>query len=109
MSTLFWLMRELYGRSNLGEGALKVEGSDLARMPVLPPGDWSKGVKNEAKTLLCREQLPLREEMRQPDRLAIDDVVGDVLRLTKGEREAVRSAVICLVEARIEKANSLRR
>ena len=44
----------------------------------------------------------------QPDRRALDEVVFDVLGLTGGEREAVYEAVVALVRARLEKAQSLK-
>ena len=43
-----------------------------------------------------------------PDRLALDDIIFDALNLTQGEREGVYEAVIHLVEARLQKASSLR-
>jgi hypothetical protein len=43
----------------------------------------------------------------QPDRRALDEVVFDVLGLTAGEREAVYEAVVELVRARLEKAQSV--
>jgi hypothetical protein len=48
-----------------------------------------------------------RTELRQPDRRTLDDVVFDVLGLTAGEREAVYEAVVALVRARLEKAQSV--
>jgi hypothetical protein len=43
----------------------------------------------------------------QPDRRALDEVVFEVLGLTAGEREAVYEAVVALVRARLEKAQSV--
>ena len=45
--------------------------------------------------------------VHQPDRRSLDDVVFGVLGLTAGEREAVYEAVIELVRARLQKANSV--
>jgi hypothetical protein len=47
------------------------------------------------------------DEIRQPYRRALDEVVFDVLGLTAGEREAVYEAVVTLVHARLEKARSV--
>jgi hypothetical protein len=56
--------------------------------------------------LFYRNVLAFEEEIHQPDRRALDDVVFDILGLTAGEREAVYEAVINLVRARLEKARS---
>lgn len=56
--------------------------------------------------LFYRNVLAFEEEIHQPDRRALDDVVFDILGLTSGEREAVYEAVINLVRARLEKARS---
>ena len=50
---------------------------------------------------------PLEIEIHQPDRRALDEAVFDVLGLTAGEREAVYEAVVHLVRARLEKAQSV--
>ena len=49
----------------------------------------------------------MEDEYNQPDRRALDEVVFDVLGLTAGEREAVYEAVVNLVRARLEKAQSV--
>ncbi|MGC8743150.1 MAG: Eco57I restriction-modification methylase domain-containing protein [Verrucomicrobiia bacterium] len=48
-----------------------------------------------------------RVRQASPDRFALDEVVFDVLGLTAGEREAVYEAVVGLVRARLEKAQSV--
>jgi hypothetical protein len=50
--------------------------------------------------------LPVVDEIHQPDRRALDEVVFDELGLTAGEREAVYEAVVNLVHARLGKAQS---
>lgn len=60
-----------------------------------------------AEAFLNRPIRSIFEEIHQPDRRALDDVVFDVLGLTSGEREAVYEAVIELVRARLEKARSV--
>ncbi|MDW8038076.1 MAG: hypothetical protein RMI90_08555 [Thermoguttaceae bacterium] len=54
-----------------------------------------------------RDILPIFDEIYQPDRRALDEVVFDVLGLTAGEREAVYEAVVELVRNRLDKAQSL--
>jgi hypothetical protein len=60
-----------------------------------------------AEAFLNRPIRSIFEEIHQPDRRALDDVVFDVLGLTAGEREAVYEAVVALVRARLEKARSV--
>ena len=43
-----------------------------------------------------------------PDRRALDAIIFDALDLTQGERDGVYEAVIHLVEARLQKASSLK-
>ncbi len=47
------------------------------------------------------------EEVHAPDRRALDDVIFDALKLTRGERDAVYEAVVELVKKRLEKAGSV--
>jgi hypothetical protein len=51
--------------------------------------------------------LPVVDEIHQPDRRALDEVVFDVLGLTPGEREAVYEVVVNLVRAWLDKAQSV--
>jgi hypothetical protein len=105
------IFRELYGRSNLGEGALKTEGIDIRKFEVIRPEVMrSFGIERlEAafEQMSKRPIQPLEIEIHQPDRRALDEVVFDVLGLTVGEREAVYEAVVNLVRARLERAQSV--
>jgi hypothetical protein len=107
------IFRELFGRSNLGEGALKTEGIDIRKFEVIRPelirSLGSERLEIPLEQMSRRATQPIGIEIHQPDRRALDEVVFDVLGLTAGEREAVYEAVIELVRARLEKAKSLRR
>ena len=48
------------------------------------------------------------KEYAMPDRRALDTIIFDALNLTQGERDGVYEAVVHLVEARLQKAQSLR-
>jgi hypothetical protein len=50
----------------------------------------------------------IAKEYTMPDRRALDAIIFDALNLTQGEREEVYEAVIHLVEARLQKASSLK-
>jgi hypothetical protein len=111
------LVRELYGRSNLGQGALKTEGIDINKFPSLALK------KNHIKHLIKpfiqsiftesgidpHSQVPIAEQEPNPltDRKVIDDIVFDALGLTEEERKEVYRAVCQLVWDRISKARSV--
>lgn len=114
----------MFGRANLGEGALKTEGIDIVKLLVFNTealqerydalteaiGKLSKreirSIYNELginPALLIREQKP----NPFPDRKALDDVVFDILGLTQDERNEVYWAVCELVKNRLDKAKSV--
>jgi hypothetical protein len=105
------IFRELFGRSNLGEGALKTEGIDIRKFEVIRPELLHS--RDTERLMFPLDQMskraiqPIEIELYQPDRRALDEVVFDVLGLTAGEREAVYEAVVELVRARLEKAQSV--
>ncbi len=110
-STFTALVIALWGRSGLGQGALKFEASDAARLPILDPtlivGQAISELTSRFRQMAERKVQPVFDEVHQPDRRALDDVVFDALGLTQGEREAVYEAVVELVRKRLEKARSV--
>jgi hypothetical protein len=97
-SSWFALCYELYGRINLGEGALKIEKTDLDEIP-LP--DFSLFKKVDIKQLSLafssmrkRAPLPIEQDILEADRRSIDEVVGKVLQHTAQDQEAIRKAVV---------------
>ena len=112
------LVRELYGRSNLGEGALKTEGIDINKFPSIAVK--KKYLKHLYKLEIqdvfteCgidpQSKIPIAEQEPNPlpDRKALDDLVFDALDLTEEERKEVYRAVCRLVWERISKARSVR-
>ncbi len=54
-----------------------------------------------------RQFLPLEEELRHPNRKAIDAIIFDALGLTQGERDGVYEGVRMLVKSRLNKAKSV--
>ena len=100
-STMTTLFLELGSRTGLGEGLLDMTVYEVANCLVLRPSLVMRTPSFE------RPMRTFSDEIQQPDRRALDDVVFDVLGLTKGEREAVYEAVVNLVRARLQKAQSL--
>lgn len=111
----------LFGRSNLGQGALKFEASDAKKIIIPYPKTDSKRLLNALDKLGKRKPLsiflecgidplkPIREQEPKPltDRAELDEVVFDELELTKEERKEVYWAVCELVKQRLDKAKSL--
>jgi hypothetical protein len=119
-STLNIFMMELFGRKNLGQGALDLEKPDLNELPVL---DINEIKFNKLDTFLNREiksvfgelgvnptkSIREQEPNPLPDRKVLDDIVFDALGLTEQERKEVYWAVCELVKERLDKARSLKR
>lgn len=122
-STLTIFNIEVYGRSNLGLGALKFETSDAKRILTLNPNVISEKKKN--KILLAFSSFKSRTvkdifkeigasspenvtlENVEPCRRELDKVImGNVLGLTDEEQLEVYKAVVDLVRSRLEKAKS---
>jgi type I restriction-modification system DNA methylase subunit len=102
-STMSQLFTELHGRVNLGEGALDIMTYEVASIPVLLPNLISV----VEMPITEREILPVSQEVIQPDRRELDNIIFDALGLTSGERDAVYEAVIDLVSKRLQRAQSI--
>ena len=101
-STFFQLMVNVNGRSNLGYGELELQTSDLGNLLCVNPNFI---YLNEIDaSLLASEDWDVLSP--SPARVAIDNVIFDILELTQGERDGVYEAVINLVETRLKKARS---
>jgi hypothetical protein len=110
-STFSNLIREFVGRTTLGQGALKTEGIDIEKMAVLDPRQLSEeqidALENALDALAERRVEAIFEEVKREDRRRLDNVVFNVLGLSEGDREAVYEAVVDLVRARIQRAESV--
>ena len=101
-SSLFQLMVNMAGRSNFGGGLLKIQTYEVSELLCLDP----KIIAFEDEAMFTSASW----EMLEPsdDRRALDALIFDALNLTQGERDGVYEAVIHLVEARLQKAQSLK-
>jgi hypothetical protein len=115
------LIKEFSGRSNLGQGALKTEGIDVARLLV--PRHYPKKVKfmilefvkkhpdgslnsifddlgtTDANQVTFEKIVPERREL---DRI----VMGEILGLTDEEQLEVYRSVVDVIRARLDRAKS---
>ena len=96
---------ELYNRTGLGEGARSMMVSDYEQVPVL--ADVS--INNQKAHLESISFLsPRKLAHSETEWVSLDGIIFDALNLTQGERDAVYEAVVNLVEARLQKASSLK-
>ncbi len=106
-STLVMLFKLLSGFHSLGEGALKTAVYEVKDFQIILPEllTFNKGLVNQ---LIHREINTVQDEINHPDRRALDTIIFDILNLTQGERDGVYEAVVGLIEARLQKAKSLK-
>jgi hypothetical protein len=122
LSTVSMLIKEFTGRSNLGEGALKTEGTDLQRLMV--PISYSKKSRHLLLDLIKKyrdapinsifEDLSAQNaedvslEKIKTERRELDQIImGEILGLDEEEQLEVYRGVIDLVKSRITKAKSV--
>lgn len=109
-TTVYALFKELYGRSTLGQGALKTEGIDIEKLPAPRIESLEKNVSAKFlrafKVISTRPILSVVDEVQQKDRQELDNILFDILDLTKKERQEVYDAVCELVKNRLAKART---
>ena len=105
-SSLFWLIRETVGRTNLGGGMLKAEAVDLKPFAILFPITITKEVKalfESAKGVVISNA---QDEICTSIHMAIDKVVYDYLGLSDKERDYVNNLLTEKINARYNKTKS---
>lgn len=109
-SSLTSIFVELFGRINLGSGALDIKVYEVAQLPILNPKILTRRQSTRLNKVLDsfsqREILPLANELSQDDTRRLDALIFEVLGLTKTEREQVYDAVRHLVTTRLDKAKT---
>ncbi|NPV87886.1 MAG: hypothetical protein HPY45_17955 [Anaerolineae bacterium] len=117
-NVLIFLMIELNGRVNLGQGALDNMTYEAARNLIVKPSllpDLLVKTDLPIQTIFTecgidpKSDVPIaKQEPRPlPDRKALDDIVFDALGLSEDERKEVYRAVCQLVWERTSKARSM--
>ena len=122
LSTVSMLFKEFGGRVNLGEGALKTEGIDVEKLPIVIkfPKEIRQKLRKLAKKYPSPEIQSIFEDLKanapedvtlgkvNPARRELDKIImDDILGLTEDEQLEVYRAVVDLVKSRIEKAKSV--
>jgi hypothetical protein len=111
-SAWFALQCELRGRINLGEGVLWLATYELAAIPLPDPTTLDAG--QLAALAVAHQRLSARPvaptaaaELAQADRLALDELVFDLVGLSAGERRAAREALLECLDGRRRRATHL--
>jgi type I restriction-modification system DNA methylase subunit len=102
-SAIVFLERELTGRVNLGDGALKVEGIDWERI-LVPRKKLLVNVKKRAEKMfeeLNRRSIKgIRKEAKRKDRIEFEKMVSLALGLPEKSAGDILEGVVELVEER---------
>ena len=102
-SSLVWLYREVTGRKNLGGGLLKAEATDMKTLPVDFSFDFADSARTVFAVLKKREPLPVDQEVRTDEHLAIDEMVLKFFGL-EDRQESLRQDLVRQVRFRTERA-----
>ena len=125
-STLTPLFAELFGRTTLGQGALKMQRFEIAKLLIPNPNQLGKELKVKLdiafKNLKERPIGTIFEEIGAQssnevslnkicaDRRELDKIImGEILGLTEQEQLEIYKAVVDLVKSKIERARSIER
>ena len=110
-STLSALFKELIGRVSFGEGILWIATYEAPLVKIIDPRQLSaektEALKAAFDAMAGRSIEDIFDEIKRDDRRRLDNVVFDILGLSEEEREAVYEAVVDLVRARIQRAESV--
>lgn len=105
-STLFWLIREIAGRKNLGGGMLKAEAVDLEQFALL--FDFSEMDKIRAIFNKCKCQTidNAIDEIKKDIHKEIDNIVFDYFGFNLNQRKYIIDSFNSKIIARYKKSNS---
>jgi len=118
-STISFLFREIMGRANLGEGALKTEGIDVKRLMIVNPEivdfkdfDFNDYCNKEIRSIFdeCgidpKSKTPISKQTpkQQPIQKNLDDRIFEILGFTDKEKNELFRSTCQMVWNRINKA-----
>jgi hypothetical protein len=109
-STFFHFLINVNARTVFGGGKAKLQTYELKGLYCIARFTEIARVKNFRDTyghLINREDQFILDDLEEPYRLALDQIVFDILGLSQSERETVYEAVVDLVKSRLKKATSL--
>lgn len=110
-STLSYLSVEVIARKTYGIGVAYIYGPEINNTLLLNPNilnqKQSSSIKDIFSKMRKREIVKIQDEIEYFDRRYIDELVFDVIGLTKNEREEVYSSLCEMVQKRLEKAKNI--
>lgn len=111
-SIWFRYLIDLFSRQLTGSQTLSdVDVNVLKKTQIPSPVLFRKACRHTGKlihSLQSREQLPVAEEIKQPDKMAVDLAIGRVMGLDKAAVQALYKEAALYVEKRKEKSDSLK-
>lgn len=105
-STVFWLIREISGRKNLGGGMLKAEAVDLNYFPNYFEFNNYKEIKTIFNKLSNREVFNALIELNTEEHKQIDDIVFSHLGINNIEKDILINEFINCFNARCSKSQT---
>lgn len=124
-STFAVLIKEILGRTPLGQGALDISTDDYRELLVLNLGKLdNKQLRELEDKLMKLSERPIKHILQELgaespdevsldkveyDRLELDNIIFDILGLSVEERLEVYKGVVDLVKSRIERAQSVKK
>lgn len=116
-STITYLGIELFGRSNLGSGALDVKTVDYEAIPIPSPEQFLKFLEensllevfiNNVYSLMKRQPRNIEDELKQNDRKIIDEIVIRFLwKETKNVQKEIYEGILELSSSRIHRSRKI--
>ena len=101
-SSVFWLLREISGRKNLGGGLLKSEAADLKDFPVF----FNMNVPGDVLINLPENICPTMKELDTDYHRKIDDIVFSSLELSDTDRKKCVNALREIIQKREQKSKT---
>lgn len=105
-SSLFWLIREVSGRKNLGGGMLKAEAVDLDYFPLYIDFNETKKIKSIYSKIKKREAFQILEEIETDEHKQIDEIVNSNLSFDTNEANTIRKLLNQMVTNRANKSKT---
>lgn len=105
-SSLFWLIRELSGRKNLGGGMLKAEATDLKSFPLYFQFNEIESIENLFNYLSGKEALSPLEEIDTQHHQQIDRIVFNYFKINKEQQTEIIESLKYQILTRSQKSKT---
>lgn len=106
-SSMFWLIRELLGRKNLGGGMLKAEAADIKDIPLYHKFNDVQLISNIFDSISRRKALNTVIEIDSDEHLKIDKLVSQYFGFDASKTQQIHDALIDCITRRTKKAKNV--